>query len=172
MVIKTKKIQTTHFPVEVSKSDIVNGIEGCRDVAKCMERVSITRSLFDRFGVLPHDSKVRIDAGKIRWCMDGYRWSADTPKIPRKWLILFDKLIHALRRKKTPLPEIERQVLAAVPPHNYTVEGVRGTKIIPFSRERKDQINKARRKREAERRDRGDRSVTRYTLRQRVVGFR
>jgi hypothetical protein len=131
-----------------------------------MERLAIVRALQEQFDVMPHESKVRIDAGNIRCCLRSYRWKGDTPKVPRRALIDFDEFIRRNRRKMS-RAELERLLLEKIQPHSYTVTMIRGGKIAEISRERKDQINTARRARYAA----GERPK-RYTLRQRVVGFR
>jgi hypothetical protein len=158
------------FNVKTELSDILS-IEGCRKVEKCMERIAITRALLDTWGIPGHTSRVKIDAGTINFNKDEYRWEAKTPRIPKKYLILYDKIISRMRKQKKSVEEIKAELTAKIPPHEYKVIAIRGTKIIKPSRERQNQINEARRVRERRRKEEG-RPVTHYTLRDRVIGFR
>jgi len=166
MVTKKKTITQLKYRVTTTAQDILDGIEGCQNASRCMERIANVRALQEQFDVMPHESKVRIDAGHIQFCLRGYRWKGETPKVPRRALIDFDRIIRQSRRKLSRV-ELERLLLENIKPHIYTVTAIRGGKIKEFSRERKNQINAARRARYAA----GERPK-RYTLRQRVIGFR
>src|SRR5262249_18050813 len=135
---------------KTTTQDIIDGIVGCRDVNKCMERVAIARALREQYSIEPHESRVKIDAGHTKFNLEGYRWEAKTSRIQSRSLIKFDDVISKARRKKLPKAEIERLVTNAVKEHDWKFKAIKGTKIQPESRERKDRINKNRRRRYAE----------------------
>ena len=95
---------------------------------------------------------MKVDGGKVRFIYDGYRWRAPTPMVAKDALILFDK-------KKRHL----------IKPHRYKLKAERGSKVLPLTRERKDQINEARQRRLAE--GRPDKVHDAKTVHQRVVGL-
>jgi hypothetical protein len=156
MTIKEVKRHEMKLEVNVTAQDIQTG-EGC-SAARCMEKIAIERALNN---LEPGDHKVRIAAQGIKFNFRGYRWEAKTPKAALKNLILFDENYMALKGKKR-LTELH-----VINPHSYRVTAIRCTKIAPMSPARQEQINRARRKREAEgRRDRRDYP----TIRDRIVG--
>jgi hypothetical protein len=127
-----------------------------------MHKIAIERELrnLDPKG---GDHKVRIDAGDIRFNFQGYRYRAHVPRVAKLALIQFDK------ERKT-RARAERQgakFVSKVEPHRYRVEAVKGAKIQPFTRERQEQINEARRRRVAE----GRPDKQKYDLRYRVEGL-
>jgi hypothetical protein len=150
MVKRRKKtVETLKLDVRVIKDDISNG--ECRRATRCMEKVAIARSLSKAFpDESPQKFHVRVDAGHIRFNVDGYRWQADTPKIAKAALIKFDHKLSVL-------------------PHNYTIVATRGGKITPMTAERQKQINMARAERIKQ--GRPDASYKDLTLRQRIIGF-
>jgi hypothetical protein len=148
-------------------ADILEGIDGCRDASKCMERVSITRALLEKYDVSPHETRVRIDAGHTKFNFKGYRWQADTSKVQKNALIRFDDLITKLKRQRVPAEKIEKMVLDAIPDHSWKFKAMKGTKIIPPTKARQEQVNQRRRERIA-----AGEKPKHYTLRKRVIGFR
>jgi hypothetical protein len=169
MAKKTRKqtIITMNLNGKTTQQDILGGIQGYRDCNRCMEKVSIARALLNEHDAPPHATGVKIDAGHIRYRLDGYRWQATTPRIQSKSLIDFDAVIQKARRKKLPWPEIERLVLARIKEHEWKITAVRMSKITPLSRETMDRVNKARREAYA-----NGKRPKQYSLNKRVVGFR
>jgi hypothetical protein len=149
----SKTVQSLAIPVSVTETHINEGIKHCRDPHRCMEKVSVADALVREFGGDPHKYHVRVDGGHIKFNLHGYRWEANTPKIAKSQLICLDqkKWHHRLK------------------PHRYVVHAVRGSKIYPQTKERKEQINAARRARIAA--GHPDRKPNRLTLRQRIAGF-
>jgi hypothetical protein len=94
-----------------------------------------------------------VDGKFIKFNYGRYRWRATTPNTAKNSMLDFDnpKRHHLVK------------------PHRYTVNAVRGTKITPFTRERQDQVNEARRVRIAE--GRRDKDYGRRTTHQRVIGM-
>lgn len=172
-MIRKRTVETLKVNVHTTKADISTaGINGCRDATKCMEKVAITRALSEApFRIPPYKSKVRIDAGSIRFNYDGSRWAASTPKVPKKALIVYDRITTSLKRKKPTSEEFDKSVAEVIGPHSYSFVAQRGSKLRALTRERMDQINLARRIRDAKNKAEG-KKVTRYTLRDRVVGHR
>src|SRR5262245_30451076 len=82
----TKSVYFT-FPVHTSKADIEEG--ECRLASHCMEKLAVTRALKREF---PGESNfhVRVDAGYIKFNVQGYRWKGETPRIAKASLIAFD----------------------------------------------------------------------------------
>lgn len=147
-VIATKTITTMKLKVHTIQFDIDDG--ECRIATKCMERVAVARALTLAFPkVSPHTFRVRVDAGTIKFNVDGYRWEAKTPNVAKKALIRFDMNL-------------------PVEPHSYTLTAVRKSKIVKLTLERQLQINAAREQRIAE--GRPDKSY-RNSIRKRIVGF-
>jgi hypothetical protein len=150
---KAKAIQILELPVAITQDHIDEGLKHCRDMHRCMEKVGIAEALVNEFGGEPHRYHVRIDGGHAKFNLNGYRYEANTPKIAKNQLMCLDqrKWHHKLK------------------PHRYVLHAVRGTKIYPMSRERKNQINVARRARIAA--GNPDRKPNRLTLRKRIAGF-
>jgi hypothetical protein len=147
--ISKRRIETFKFKVAVTQADIDNG--KCRYASQCMEKVAVARTLMTEFGAKSDaELRVRVDAGHMKFNFRGYHWIADTPKIARQSLILFDQ--------KKP-----------VEPHSYVVSARRGAAIKKISRVRQDQINAARIARICA--GNPDKPSKRMSLRKRVVGF-
>lgn len=146
---RTRQIEELKLPVTVTENDIQNG--ECRIASRCMEKVAVARTLMKQYrGTSDAELRVRVDAGHIKFNLRGFRWAADTPKVAKNALIRFDL--------KKP-----------VKPHGYVLTARRGTKIIPPSRERQDQVNAARRARIKA--GTPDKVYGRKTLRKRVMGY-
>ena len=151
------------FKVNVLQRHIDEG--ECGYSNRCMEKLAITSALIKHLGLNPERDadeinklKVKIDSTGIKFNYDGYRYvMAPPPKDARKNLIAFDKA------KGDPVK------LARIKPHNYTVIAARTSKIEPFTRERQDQINRARQRRIAQ--GRPDKPAPRNTVHERVVGM-
>jgi len=143
-----RTIETLEFEVDTRQEHIDEG--KCRLAHRCMEKLAIASALMVLF---PEETNhhVRIDAGHIKFNVDGWRWIANTPKIASRALIDFDH--------KRP-----------VKPHRYRVSAQRTTKIKPNPHERQDQINAARRRRIAA--GVPDKNYTAQSLRKRIIGFR
>jgi hypothetical protein len=159
MRTSTRKVELLKYTVYVSQADIDGG--ECCDANRCMVRVANERKLrLDDPSMTNHHS--RVDAGHIRFNYKGYRWMADTARIAKANLILFDKE----RRQKTKAKRKGQSFQSKVEPFAFTVIAERKGKIKPTTPKRKEQINTARRKRAEE-----GQKPKRYTLHQRVVGF-
>jgi len=158
--ISTRKIETIKLKVDVIQRDIDEG--KCGLVSKCMEKISIERALrnIDPKG---GDHKVRIDASIVKFALNGYRWRGITPKIAKRSLIQFDREARA-RAKADRAGE---KFVSRVKPHSYYFEAERLSKIVPFTKERYQQIYAARAKRLAE----GRPDKKNYDLHTRVVGL-
>ena len=160
MKARTKVIETIKIAVHTTVSDIKNG--RCGLVGRCMEKVAIERALrkMDPSG---GDHHVRIDGGDIRFNLAGHKWHAPTPKVAKRALIAFDR-----ERKRRSLAEKRGEIFESkVQPHSYRFEATKREKIQRMTRERQEQINAARRKRQAE--GRPDKKT--YDLRYRVEGL-
>jgi hypothetical protein len=156
----TKTIETLNFLVNVIQRDIEDG--KCMLISLCMHKVAIERALrkLDPEG---GDHKVRVDRGCIKFNFQGHRYLAHLPRNAKLSLIQFDK-----ERKARARAEREGvKFVSAVKSHSYRVEAVKGTKVLPFTRERQEQINAARRARVAA----GLPDKTKYDLRHRVEGL-
>ena len=141
------------FKVAVLQRHIDDG--DCGDTRRCMERLALLSALIkylDLDEVQIRKLHVKIDGAKIKFNYKGYRWLADTPRVAKDALILFDQN----RRDE-------------IVPHKYTVTAVKTSKIIPFTPDRMDQINKAKQVRIAEGREKT--YPRRITAHQRVVGL-
>lgn len=151
--IQARKIYTCKVAVAVTDKDICDG-KAC-DPLHCMHKVAITRAIAKQFN-LPEDEyrklHVKVANTGIRFNLNGYRWSAIMPNRAMNNLILFD----------------DQEKRHLVKPHSYTITATRGSKVIPFTRERQEQINAARRERA--RAGRPDKTYTAPTIRQRIVG--
>jgi hypothetical protein len=156
----TKTIETLALKVNVILRDINEG--ECGLPGKCMEKIAIERALrnIDPKG---GDHKVRIDAGIIKFNLAGHRWTATTPKRPKRALLQFDKEEKARKRAE----KLGEKFVSKVQPHTWTLEATKGSKILAFTAERQKQVNEARRRRAEE--GRPDR--TSYDLHKRVVGL-
>jgi hypothetical protein len=98
-----------------------------------------------------NNSRVLVDAGHVRLNFRGWRYRADTPRHVKRSLMLFD-----------------RKLYDQVHIREYNLRFRRTTKIVAISQKRQEQINAARRKREAA----GKRDQRHYpNMHDRVVGF-
>jgi hypothetical protein len=160
MKILEKTINVASFEVRVTKRDIDEG--KCGLVARCMHKVAIERSLrnLDPKG---GDHRTKVDGGKIKFNLHGYRWEAMSPKIVKMTLIKFDRE----RKARAKAEKAGLSFQSKVEPVSYRVEAIRRSKIEPFTRERQEQINDARRRRVAA----GKPDKKRYDLRHRVEGM-
>jgi hypothetical protein len=150
-MLRTEKNTILKLRVETTQHDIEEG--KCRLATKCMEKLAVTSALVRQLKIPPEDIAslhVRVDAGHIKFNYRGFRWLADTPSRVKDWLIRFD-------RGET------------VRPHVYSIAARRTTEVIPFTKERQEQINLARQKRIRE--GRPDRNYTDPSIHQRVIGF-
>jgi hypothetical protein len=153
-----KQVLTTTFPVHVQQSDIDAG--ECLKPSSCMVQVSLERTLRMAHPRTNHHS--RVDAGHIKFNLEGYRYVADTPRKPKAALIAFDRedaARKAARKKGEPFK-------SKVEPFMFTITARRGAKIKATTPERQERINEARRKRRA-----AGQKQKQYTLRDRIVGF-
>jgi hypothetical protein len=160
MTIKTKTIDTLRFRVHTQQSDIDGG--KCGRVQLCMEKIAVERAL-RKLDPKGGDHKVRIDAGILKFKLGGYRWTAITAKQAKRALILFDKE----RKARAKAERLGQPFVSKVKPHAFQVEAHKGMKIQQNTRERKDQINAARRKRVAE----GKPDKRSFDLRYRIEGL-
>lgn len=160
MKTQLKTVETIKLRIKVQHRDIEGG--KCCLVAKCMEKVSIERALRD-LDPKGGDHKVRVDAGVVKFNLRGHHWHGILPKMPKVKLVQFDK-------ERKARMKAERQGLkfvSKVEPHQYTLEAQKGSAIVPFTRERQEQVNEARRRRVAA----GKPDKHRYDLRYRVEGL-
>lgn len=147
-----RHITTLKVRVETKQEDIDEG--ECKLITKCMEKIAIARALTNQLELKPDEVTklhVRVDGGHIKFNYDGYRWEANTPTKAKNALIRFDRDKSLVR------------------PHTFTIIATRTNKVLPFTDERRDQINKAR----AERAKRGmpDKAYSTPTIHERVVGY-
>lgn len=158
-----KMIEQFRLRVKVTQRDIYEG--ECRLARLCMEKVAVERALND---IDPKgDHKVHVDGGHVRFTLQGYRYSADTPRVPRRALIRFDAEEKAKRKADREGVEFHSKVV----PHSYILICVKGPKIekmSKFTQDRLAQIRVARRKREERT---GVKDNNRYQLRKRVEGM-
>jgi hypothetical protein len=160
LTIKTKTVETIRVKAHVGQRDIEEG--KCGLISKCMGRIALERALrnLDPKG---GDHKVKIDGGNVSFVLQGHRWRGFAPKELKCPLIQFDKERKARERaERLGLPFVTK-----VKPFTFTVEAHKGAKIQPFTRERQEQVNEARRKRAAE----GRPDKRNYDLRYRVEGL-
>jgi hypothetical protein len=157
---RTKTIETLGFRVHTQQRDIENG--KCSLISLCMEKVAIERALraLDPKG---GDHRVRIDGGDLKFNFQGYRYHGHVPRIAKLNIIQFDKE----RRARERAERKGEKFISKVGPHSYRVEATKGSKIQPFTRERQEQVNEARRRRAAE----GRPDKQKYDLRYRVEGL-
>jgi hypothetical protein len=160
MTLRKKTIDTASFAVSVSKRDIEEG--KCGLSSKCMHKVAIERALrsLDPKG---GDHRTKVDGGKIRFNLNGYRYEAMPPKIVKTTLIKYDQE----RKARAKAERAGLKFESKVNPVKYRIEATRKSKIEPFTRERQEQINEARRRRAAA----GKPDEKRYDLRFRVEGM-
>jgi len=160
MKVSTKVVETISLKVDVIQRDIEEG--KCGLISMCMEKVSIERAL-RKIDPKGGDHKVRIDAGIVKFNLNGYRWRGITPKVAKRSLIQFDK--EGKARDKAAKAGIK--FISRVKPHSYRMEAERLTKIVPFTRERMEQVYEARERRKIE----GRPDKKKYDLHYRVVGL-
>lgn len=160
-MIKTsaRKIETIKFPVHVSAGDIEEG--ECLKANKCMVRVAVERALRNLDPSMPNHH-TRVDAGHIKFNWKGRHALADTARVAKAKLIQFDKEVKERRKAK----KQKKPFKSEVEPFPFTVRAVLGRKIIKTTSARKDNINAARKRRQA-----AGQKPKQYTLHQRVVGF-
>ena len=160
MNIHTKTIQVLRGTIHVTPRDIHDG--ECCIPNRCMIRISGERWLreIDPKG---GDHKFRIDKGIIKFNLGGYHWWAPVPLKPKRALLMFDDELKARElAAKNGVPFVSK-----VKPFSWKIEAIRGDKIVPFTPERQQQINEARRRRiEA-----GLPDKPAYDLHRRVVGL-
>jgi len=157
---KIKTIETIGLTVHVIQRDIDEG--KCGLISKCMHKVAIERELRRR-DPRGGDHRVRVDGSVVRFNLHGHRYEAILPKTPKKNLIQFD---HE-RRPRERAEKKGETFKSKVQPHKYRIEATKGRAIVPFTRERQDQINAARRRRV----DAGRPDKAKYDLRFRVQGL-
>jgi len=160
MTLRTKTVKRLKLKVEVQQYDIDEG--RCGKISLCMEKVAIERALrlIDPKG---GDHKVRVDAGDVKFLLGGFRYHGHLPRKPKLLLIKYDKE----RKEREAAQKKGIKFVSAVKPHIFNLVAEQGSKTKPFSQERKEQINEARRKRKAE----GRPDNKRYDLRHRVEGL-
>jgi hypothetical protein len=158
--IKTKTVETIRFKVRTIQRDIDGG--RCGLISACMEKVAIERALrkFDPSG---GDHRVKIDGGNFVFNLRGHRWRGFVPKAIKKMIIAYD---HE-RPKQNKAQKLGQPFTSKIGPHEYTIEAHKQEKIQPFTRERQEQVNEARRRRVAE----GRPDKQKYDLRYRVEGL-
>lgn len=156
---RIRKIETIKYRVHVSGGDIEEG--ECLKAHKCMVRVANERALRSLDPSMPNHHS-RVDAGHIKFNYKGRYAIADTPRVAKAKLIQFDKEVKEKRKAK----QVGKPFKSEVEPFGFIVCAVLGRKIIKTTRERKDKINEARKRRQA-----AGQKPKQYTLHQRVVGF-
>jgi hypothetical protein len=118
MKIQEKTIETVSFAVNVLKRDIEDG--KCGLISMCMHKVAIERALrnLDPKG---GDHRTKVDGGKIRFNLNGYRWESMSPKILKTTLIQFDRE----RKARVKAEQAGLKFQSKVNPVNYRVEAIR-----------------------------------------------
>jgi hypothetical protein len=162
--IRHKKTEILEFTVDTTEADKEEGKK--RDPKKCMYKVSGTRALYKLFPEENNHHRVRVDAGHIRFIHDGYRYVATTPKLASSNLKKFDGSLRCKECKRSAKGFCRRHDTI---PHQWVCKAVKDRKIVshkPFTKERQNQINAARRDRIA-----AGKPDKYYSLRQRVVGY-
>lgn len=148
-----RQVTTLKIRVETKQEDIDEG--ECKLITKCMEKIAIARALTSQLGLKKPEEisklHVRVDGGHIKFNYNGYRWVANTPTKAKNALIRFDRDKSLVR------------------PHSFTIVAARTTKVLPFTNERREQVNQAR----ADRARRGvpDKVYEAPTIHRRVVGY-
>jgi hypothetical protein len=153
--LEKKTIITMKYKVNTTQRDIDDG--ECRSTIKCMERIANIRATTEYLGLdraKINALHMKVDAGTIRFNYDGYRWEAKTPRKAKDALIVYDD---------------PKKGKAFVKPHRYTVVAHRTSKVVPFTRERQDQINAARERRRKA--GKPDRTYVGHNIHERVVGY-
>ena len=160
MKTKTKTVETIGVSVAVQQRDIDEG--KCNLVARCMHKIAIERALrtIDPKG---GDHRTRCDGQIVRFNLNGYRWHGIMPKKAKMNLLAFDKE----RKERAKAEKAGEKFMSKVKPHTYRLEAERGGKIQPFTRERMEQVYKARRARAAE----GRPDKRKYDIRYRIEGL-
>src|SRR5262245_7489812 len=158
--LKSKIVETIKVRVIVTATDIAEGL--CLLISKCMEKIAIERAL-RKLDPRGGDHRVRIDGVQIRFNLDGHKWHALLPRPQKRMVIQFDHERKARERAK----KRGEAFVSKVQPHRWIMEATKGDKIQPFTRERQEQVNAARRRRIAE----GRPDKTHYDLRHRVEGM-
>lgn len=160
MRIRTKTVETMRFAVEVLQRDIEEG--KCMLVSRCMHKVAIERAL-RKIDPRGGDHKTKVDGQLVRFSLRGYRYQGLLPKSAKMSLLQFDKE----RRARAKAEKSGLKFLSKVRPMKYRLEVERGSKITPFTRERMEQVNAARRRRAAE----GRPDKRNYDIRYRIEGL-
>jgi len=164
MIAKQTKYMEIKYQVQVTVDDIING--RCGLTSHCMEKVSNARALMNQYGAKSDaELRIKVDAGHIRFNLNGHRWEANTPKVAKKALIDYDKAL----RKRGAQVDPEKINEFPVKAHSYVVKARAIRKIQKVSRSTQERVNENRRRRIREGREKTP--VKRYTLRQRVIGF-
>lgn len=152
MVAKKRVRRWIKALIETTQQDIDEG--ECGLITKCMEKLAVVRALTKLLKLKDHEITklhVRVDGGHIKFNYNGYRWVANTPTKAKNALIRFDRDKGLVR------------------PHTFTINAERKSKVVPFTQERREQINEARTDRA--RRGLPDKAYTAPTIHERVVGF-
>jgi hypothetical protein len=158
--LKVKSIETVRVQVHVLQRDIDGG--KCMLISLCMHKVAIERALRD-LDPKGGDHKVRCDTGLVKCNLSGHRWHGILPRTPKLALLQFDKE----RRARAKAEREGRAFVSKVKPHRYILEIQKGAAVLPFTRERQEQINEARKRRVAA----GKPDKKRYDLRYRIEGL-
>lgn len=154
-----RKVHTIKFKANTNGNDIKEG--ECGKPGKCMVRVAVERKLRILDPSMPNHH-TRVDAGHIRFNYRGHRYSADTHRNARAALFEFDKEEKARAKAKRE----KREFVSAIQPFDFVVLATRGAKLEKTTRQRKDNINAARKRRQA-----AGQKPKKYTLHKRVVGY-
>jgi|SRR5215472_56011 len=160
MRVSNRKVQMVSFEAPVTQGDIDEG--ECRLANKCMIRVAIERRLRQLEPSQPNHH-TRVDGGDIRFNYKGHRHRAHIDRVSKANLIKFDSEDKAKRRAK----RRGETFTSAVKPFVCRVrDAIKGPKLIPNTRRRREQINAARRRRIA-----AGEKPRKYTLHKRVMGL-
>ncbi len=121
----------------------------------CRWAVALTKAV-------PGASKPWIDAGHIRFTLDGWRWTGDTPRQIKADLISLDKWLHLPKWKRSEIP----------PPFDAGPFVVRVMRKGPARKATQAELEKMSRRRYARiAAGKPDKPTKKYTFHDRVVGY-
>jgi hypothetical protein len=163
-IASTATVHTLKYKVRAIIADheaMLLSRKHCSNPTNCRWKVANHRALAAlNLGLV---TKVWVDAGHIRFTLDGWRYSADTPKAIKGDLIRLDKWLQlsAQKRATTPIP---------FDPNPHTVTAIRGARARTATAEEKKKMADRRRKRVIEGRPDAPRPL-KHTFHDRVVGY-
>lgn len=159
--VNTQKIVTMKFELWAIVADHSYMVEHDSNSPKmCRWNFALRR-------VLPGVTKPEVDAGHIKFTLNGWRWCAETPKKIKGDLLKLDRWLRLPKkvRAETPIP---------YEPGRFVIKAVRGKQSRKATPEEIARIVERRKQRMAEAAARGDKVVKpkrSQTFHNRVVGF-